>query len=152
MAYADNLRSVTATMNACASSIEGIFSSGYGLTWSTWTPSYSANGAMTFTSVTTDYTKYIQVGKLVIFCLTCHGTVGGTPDTGLIITLPVTPSSNALAYAVNLSANASDAGGATKQAFAYLLAPNKAYAFKYDNSNWTAGTATVRISGFYEAA
>lgn len=92
MAYADSGRSATATLETLCTLIEGIFSSTYGLTWTAGpTPTYGGLASLTFTSVTTNYSKYIQVGKLVIWMLSCSGTTGGTNGNTLTATTPVTP-------------------------------------------------------------
>lgn len=89
MAYADSIRNLTCNMNDVASLIEGIWSSSYGLTWSSWTPTYGAGGSGTFTSVTTHNAKYIQCGKCVILSIEATGTVGGTPNHFITFSLPV---------------------------------------------------------------
>lgn len=95
MAYADSIRSATATMEAVATLIEGIFSSGYGLTFSSYAQSatQSGGGSLTYTSYTSEYSKYIQVGKLVIWIFRGYGTTGGTGNAELKLYLPVTAAS-----------------------------------------------------------
>lgn len=151
MAYADNLRSITATWNACATSIEGIFSSGYGLTWSTWTPALTVVAPMAITSVV-DVAKYVRVGKLIFFTTVCHGVVSGTPSIGINLSFPANASGSMSSTPCNLSASVSDNGGSTKSGAAYITDATYCTIVKADASNWTAGTATVRVSGFYEAA
>lgn len=86
MAYADSIRTKTAGMNDVASLIEGIVSSGFPLTWTTWVPTltgFSANPAGAIY-------KYIQIGKLVILRVDQTPAAGTSNATGFTITLPAT--------------------------------------------------------------
>lgn len=91
MAYADTIRTATADLNDVATLIEGIFSSTYGLTFTTWTPTLTT-GSGTIGTTTIDYAKYIQCGKLVIAIIQAHGTTTGTP-TDVRASLPVAAAS-----------------------------------------------------------
>ncbi len=77
MAYADTLRTSAGTLEIAAGLIEGIASSTYPLTWSTWSPTYGASGSMTFTSVTTTAARYARIGKLVLVNFYFGGTRNG---------------------------------------------------------------------------
>lgn len=59
-----------------------------------YTPTYSAGGSMTFTSVTTSSARYTIRQNLVRLYLDFTGTTGGTASTSIIATLPITASSN----------------------------------------------------------
>lgn len=91
MAFADTLRSTTFTGSDIASLIEGIFVSGYGLTWTAYTPTPGGSGALTWnTTATHKGSKYIQVGKLIVFYSDYLATTGGTASSDLTLTIPVT--------------------------------------------------------------
>ncbi len=57
--------------------------------WFNYTPTYSASGSMTYTSVTTSYAKFNIIGKSVHVVLLATGTTGGTADIALRATPPV---------------------------------------------------------------
>ena len=54
-----------------------------------WTPTFSGSGSMTFTSVTST-TKYWLFDKLFIAYVFMIGTTGGTASNELRMTLPIT--------------------------------------------------------------
>jgi len=142
MAYADAIRSAIASMDDVADLIEA------GQTWATWSPTYSANNSMTYTSVTTTSARYIQFGKLIIFQLQASGTVGGTPSTELRATLPATA-------AVTISPFAAQCvdGGATIGGCGYISGTTLIAVTRYDVASWSAGASRIiRCSGMYEAA
>lgn len=92
MAFADNLRSAGANMTVAAGLIEGLFVSGYPLTWSTYAVAIAGtggSGSLTFTITATNRAKYIQIGKLVFLDVSVTGTTGGTTSTDVTLTLPV---------------------------------------------------------------
>jgi hypothetical protein len=62
----------------------------------TWTPTYSASGSMTFTSVTTHYATYTRNkdNTSVYVEIKATGTLGGTASTQMKFTPPVTPHSD----------------------------------------------------------
>lgn len=119
-------------------------------TGTSWTPTYTASGSMTYTSVTTTVAKYIQVGKLVYFYLSATGTTGGTTNNTIYFTLPVTAASTSGAI---FAANISPAGGVAVGGFATLNTTSQAGFRRYDSGNITLGASTgITVSGFYEAA
>lgn len=152
MAYADNIRSATATMNDVATLIEGIFASGYPATWTSWTPSYSASGSMTYTSVTTEYGKYIQVGKLILFILRATGTTGGSASDALVFTPPV----NAAAATVTglaIGAGSVNDGGNTAALCLRYTAVSSFAVYRSNFANYGTGASrTINVMGVYEAA
>lgn len=115
--------------------------------WQSWTPTYGAGGSMTYTNVTTEYAKYVQVGKTVIFQLAAVGTLGGTASTEITITLPVpplNPASNGLPFAARVS-NPSVAG--------FTFFTNKVNIRRYDGSAYSTGASKgIYVSGAYEVA
>jgi hypothetical protein len=56
--------------------------------WSTWVPSFTGGGSMTFTTTTAHVAKYKKNGKTVHIELWVTGTVGGTPSALIVSTLP----------------------------------------------------------------
>lgn len=120
-----------------------------GSVWTTWTPTYGASGSLTFTSITTNYAKYLQIGKTIHFAIYATGTTGGTASNSITFTLPV-----AAANLYNIfSAAVLPGGGVTIGGSAF--SDNSAtvvFVRKYDGSNYALGGSTIRVSGSYEAA
>ena len=148
MAYADSLRAATATNNTAASLIEGIFSSGFPATWSSYTPTLSPESPMTYTSTSITYAKYLQIGKLVICLVKFTGTTGGTQTTYVSFTLPVT------AHASSIGAGAAaivDNGLVYSGSIG--ISTTLAYPRFPTNGNFTAGSGrAVNALVVYEAA
>jgi len=146
MAYADSMRSSTCTLETIATLIEGIFASTYGLTWSTWSPTYGASGAMTYTAVTSTSARYIQIGKLVFFNLDAVGTTGGVANTTLTFSLPVTCSGRNHCMGGQIY----QAAGKASQV---IVSSGGGSALLYDSSNLSLAASTyLRVAGIYEAA
>ena len=151
MAFGDILRTATFTGDDIADLIEGIGSSSHPLAWTTWSPTYSASGSMTFTSVTTNYAKYLRIGKLIIFAIKATGTTGGTPDTTLQFTLPVTASSDAVTGNSPFSAFTNDSS--TVGGFGFVSSSTVGGVRKYDATNYASGASRqIFCAGAYEAA
>lgn len=150
MAYADTLRSTTFTGSDIASLIEGIFVSGFGLTWTAYTPTNAASGALTWNTTTTHKgSKYIQIGKLIFFYSDFQATTGGVASTDLTLTLPVAALNGT---AVVCTACTLDVGGTIMAGTCRLT--SLANIRKYDSSNFSAAAVVTRamIAGVYEAA
>lgn len=125
---------------------------GSGSTWvmQSWTPTYGASGAMTFTGVTTTYAKYIQIGKLVFFWVAATGTLGGTINTGITFTLPLTSTTSGGSYG---SATVLPSGGSNVGAQLLATSTTVALVRRYDNANITLGAgAAINAQGFFEVA
>ncbi len=109
------------------------------------TPTFSGNGAMTWTSVTVNSNRYWVRGRQLFLDFDFSGTVGGTPNTLLTATLPngytVAASHNSVIWEVT-DARAciaqTSTGGVVN--FTTDLAVN----------NWTAGTRRVAGSHIAE--
>lgn len=138
MAYADTLRSTTFTGSDIATLIEGIFSSSHSVTWSTWSPTYTGSGTLTYTTVTTTYAKYVQIGKIVIMCLRATGTVGGT-GIEIRFTLPVT------AAATNeiFQAGTLDSGLYLIPGMGYIQSTTVGAVYQASVANWTAAAGKI---------
>jgi len=151
MAYADSIRSATATMNTVASLIEGIGSSTYPLTWTSYSLSatQAGSGSLTYSSCTWEYSKYIQIGKLVIWLFRGYGTTGGTGSYELRITLPVTAAN---VNAIGGAAWTSD-GSSTLSGTAAGVSTTVVGIRQYNQANYTLG-ANRYCAGtiVYEAA
>jgi hypothetical protein len=116
--------------------------------WFNYTPTYSANGSMTYTTVTTTYAKWRVSGKTMFYALQASGTTGGVANTQLQATPPVTivdtraypGSCNVIDGTAAAVVGTGGANGTTGVIFAR----------KFDSSNWALGAGRVmQSSGFY---
>lgn len=122
--------------------------------WFNWTPSYSASGAMTWTSVTTNTAKFRIERDACFFMIDADGTTGGTASNHLYATLPVAE------FASQVAAGGGDsdtpAGGTNGFAGVWRIiaaVPGKLEITRYDSQNYALGAAaTARFTGFYQIA
>lgn len=118
--------------------------------WTDWTPSYSATGTMTYTSVTTEIARYKREGSTVYFQIRATGITGVSASTGIYFTAPVVPSQGSSANLIGGGASAGDIvtlGGA----LIWVASEQKFRVTKADGSNWNLGSAKVIVvQGFYE--
>lgn len=110
-----------------------------------WVPTYSANGSMTYTSVTTDMAEYVIRDREIFVELEHHGTVGGTVSHSIIATAPFTARNVNPAFAgwVNTTGSAAIGGYC-------LYSSGSIYFRRYDFGNWSAGSGRYgAVSGSY---
>lgn len=121
--------------------------------WSAWTPTYSANNSMTWTSVTTNIARYFVLGKVTYFQVYATGTTGGTPDAYLQFTLPSTPSNNTSGHASG-GCSVTDGLGLIRGGIWYIIGSGATTNVgRYDLANFGAGTdRSILVQGFYESA
>lgn len=111
------------------------------------TVTYAASGSMTYTTVTTAYYKYFQVGKMVWFQMAASGTTGGTASTDILFSLPVTAASANGAF----TAWYGDSGN--RPGLGFFNSTTQGGVGKVDGTNWALGAGKlIRVSGCYEAA
>ena len=143
MAYSDSILTSNANFTLVAGLINGVYP-----VWTSYTPTLTPAGSMTYGSTSITYAKYIQIGDFVHVVASFTGTVGGTPSTSIRFTLPVTASTasgcQGAGYCLDNGSNAGAIvlGGTT-------TAVDVA---RYNVAAFTAGTVTIRVSLFYEAA
>jgi hypothetical protein len=109
--------------------------------WLDYQPAYSANGAMTFTTVTTNIARYKLDEETLNAWVKATGTTGGTANTQIIATMPFEASQVALApqgwgSAAGLAARVSVIAGT----------PDLMVVSKYDLANYALSAGTT-ISG-----
>lgn len=151
--YADALRSRIFTGADIASLIEGIFTSTFPLTWSSWTPTFTASGSMTITSTAITSAKYCQIGKLVFFKLAFTGTIGGTPSFGVRATLPVTAATVGVEYFSSLVVDGDASIPASPVSRIYDTTSKLEVLKSRAAASYTAGGSfQAYTSGFYEAS
>lgn len=111
--------------------------------WATWVPTISGSGAMTLTPVTVTAARSKKSGAKREWFITFSGTIGGTPDTDINISLPSDP-----VYDTGGAGTVTD--NSTKMPGMWYTSGTNAILRKYNSANWTAGAFDVFIQGFYE--
>lgn len=116
------------------------------LSWTSWTPTLSASGSMTYGTTTINFAKYIELGNMIFYMIDVTGTVGGTPATDLIFTTPTSVSANTPGNAATVID-----GGSAIAGFCNRNSSTTLYVRRYDSAVWSAGSGRRYISsGFYE--
>lgn len=116
------------------------------LSWTSWTPTLSASGSMTYGTTTINFAKYIELGNMIFYMVDVTGTVGGTPATDLIFTTPTSVSANTPGNAATVID-----GGSAIAGFCNRNSSTTLYVRRYDSAVWSAGSGRRYItSGFYE--
>jgi hypothetical protein len=109
--------------------------------WFNWTPSYSANGSMTWTSVSTTRSVFYLVKTTVFIEIYALGTTGGTVSTQLIFSLPIAPTTT---NTQRTTGSVVDTAGFVGQ----LLIGTNCLCIKYDSTNYTLGANRGVIAVF----
>ena len=116
--------------------------------WFNYSPSYSASGSMTWTSVTTTFAKFFVIGTRVFFVVDASGTTGGTASTALRATAPIeciTTLSFCAGCVINDGASAGGNWGIIQASPDYITVN------RYDVANYGLGASRrIRVEGFYE--
>jgi hypothetical protein len=100
--------------------------------WFNWTPSYSASGSMTYTSVTTNIAKFRIVGQSCIVLISSFGTTGGAADSTIYVHgLPVAVNAGNIQMVVGAGVEAGVVGGVC-----FNQSTTELGFRKYDNSDW----------------
>lgn len=142
--YADAIRAGSATFEAVASLIEGIFSAAFALVATSYTPTYGANGSMTFTGTSTEVAQYIRIGSYALVWVRVTGTTGGTANTYITITTPFT-----IANITRFVGNGAWVDDSTRKGA--FVVPNDTTSVavgKYDLSNYGLG-ASRRVAALF---
>ena len=117
--------------------------------WQAWTPTFTASGSMTFTSVSYR-AQYKQIGTTVYFEIYADGTTGGTASDAILFTPPVTPAASPGAYGGGCFTY--PGSGASGIAGAYQYRGTQFWVTRYDDVNWPLGAGMqFAVNGVYEA-
>ena len=119
--------------------------------WFTWTPTWTASGSLTYTSVTSNVAKFCINGRLCNFHLKASGTLGGSASTSLLYTLPVagvdTNAYEQIGFAY-CSDTSNSVGGFTDF---NSTSTTQARVDKIADANWaTSGAGYVYTTGTYQ--
>lgn len=125
--------------------IESISDSG---AWTSYTPTITPAGSMTYTSSSIVYAKYKRLaGNLTFVQISFTGTVGGTPDAYFNVTLPsgFNMANSAVSGSVTLIDNGAGAAGLVTYSTASTI-----NIYRYNSANYTAGAVTATVNIFYQ--
>lgn len=112
--------------------------------WKDWTPTFSAGGSMTYTSITLTHARYTVVGKTVTFNIKASGTTGGTASTYIAFTPPIV-AAREHAFCGYLNDPSSFA------VLSFFLNTNLIIVAKYDGANIGLGASRLfSLTGSYE--
>jgi hypothetical protein len=118
--------------------------------WLTWTPTITPGGALTYSVVTTYFSKYKFVGNIMYAEYSCTGTLGGTASTSMAFTAPFNSAQPVATPPLFGMGWASGPQGMCI-AFTSAITPTLFQVYRYDLSNFNnSGTATFRFGGFME--
>lgn len=111
-----------------------------------WTPTYSASGSMTYTSVTTTFAGYsVSSSGLLTGMVKFYGTTGGTTSSFLYFTYPVVPSTS-VPIDIAIGSASTDLNAGAVGIVGYTT--DKLYARRYDSGNFTIGANEYVIATF----
>lgn len=131
-----------------------------GIARNTYTPGMSGSGSMTTTSIVRRNTDYARVGPFVFVHLIMEFTVGGTPSTIVSIDAPISgvASDSGAAFACAAEQGSTSYGvgntdpGKQQCRWRYVGGTTNGIAvFLTGAQNWSAGSTTIHINGFYLA-
>jgi hypothetical protein len=118
--------------------------------WTDWTPTVTATGSMTISSLSWARKRWMRIGPLIYFEVNFSFTTGGTASTGVYITFHSELA--ALDDFVTAPVGYQDGGG-TVVGVAQSYSSTAMLVRKYDGSNWGLGTnRRIRCAGFYTLA
>lgn len=116
---------------------------------STWTPTVTGDGSMTASSVTVNDANYVRMGPYIFFRVSVSFTVGGSVNAGFALSAPVV---GVVDNSADLFETAcTDNSAVVTNGCRWRYTASGIYVVKSAATNWTAGTATINISGFYRA-
>lgn len=104
------------------------------------TVSYGGGGSMTYSTVTTNFGKFMTVGQIGVLEIKATGTTGGSASNGIYFSSPYCPS--AMVNSASSAAQVVDTG-TILAGYSYVdtsVSPARHYCRKYDGSNFGLGT------------
>lgn len=120
--------------------------------WADWTPVLTPSGAMTTSALTITRARYKSYGKSLKFQLTLSFTVGGTPSTIILCTLPsgfVVPADNGT-YFISIGNDPSNNHGENYFARVIRATPAHLQVSRFDSGNWAVGLNAITVNGEIE--
>ena len=118
-----------------------------GLTIDTWSPTVTASGAMTVTSLSVNQAQYKRYGPFVHFHVSCTFTLGGTASTQVNVSVGLAGVTHNVNCAFICSA---DENGTAITNARWRYDGTNLIIFKAGGANWTLGAnAAININGHY---
>jgi|ERR1700722_10484754 len=116
-----------------------------------YTPTLAAGGSMTYGTTTVNYAKFYVIGNLLSFEVDATGTTGGSADSRITFSLPITIIS-AYSSTDNLPAAAASVNDSGHKAAMLIFVSTSILGVqKYDASNWGIGSGrAISAAGFYQ--
>lgn len=113
--------------------------------WFNYTPSWAANGGMTFTGVTTSVAKYKITDVFVEIFIAAKGTTGGISASGIFATLPIANSDSNPDWSYSSGCSVVDAVSVDNIGGTAVVTQTQILIKKADanNVNWTIGSNTI---------
>lgn len=122
--------------------------------WTAWTPTYTASGSMTYTSVTTRVARYRKVGRQIEFYFHATGTTGVSGSQSIFATLPLASTTIAGTTRFSYASNVVNSGGSISAGASFTDATSnsdKVEVRRADASAWTLGAGVeIAASGNYQ--
>lgn len=109
--------------------------------WFNYTPTWSAGGSMTYTSVTSERARFCIQGTTVTVAIRGNGTTGGSADQFIYVTTPTNMFGDGY-NSPHTGAYCHDGGGRAGVVVDTGVA-NKVRICKYDGSVWGLGTVKI---------
>ena len=116
----------------------------YETRWLDFLPTYSAGGSMTFTSVTTDISRYKIKGSNCYIMMRAYGTTGGTTSKDIRSTIPITPAFNGWLVGVAVYDTETLSGTAEWDGIAFAMKWRN-----YAGNNWNLAASKYIIGNFF---
>lgn len=115
--------------------------------WTTWTPTVSNDASMTIGSVSITSAQYAVFGQVVFFNFELTFTTGGSADSDVSVTLPLT-TANAVSFGGFVIDGGSEIGGIAISTAGSATIKVK----RYDSANWGLGASRkISLSGCYKS-
>lgn len=110
--------------------------------WYNYSPTYLANGSMTWTSVVTNLAKFKINNQVCEYHISAVGTTGGIASNQLQATYPITPASYITSANEIRTGSVVNDGGAQMSGFSSIdTVSTTILSSKYDNSNFGLGAS-----------
>jgi hypothetical protein len=117
--------------------------------WTSWTPTVTASGAMTVSSLSNFDAQYCKIGAMVFFKIELSMTLGGTASNQVYVSLPVASVGADVACQMHMQ----NAAITWTAVFGFTQSANsRVVASLNNNANWALGSAWVFAEGFYRCA
>jgi len=112
-----------------------------------WTPTFAGSGSMTTTAPSINQAHFHREGEIVWFTIQATVTTGGVASNQVQFTLPVAALGTGY---INFAGFVNDVGN-LRSALGIAVSTTVVGVQRFDNTNFTLGTVTLYIQGFYRA-